>query len=813
MKFKTARDFSAIQLLSLFLIAYFLFAGNAFAQTNLVTISGTLLSESDKEPIPFSNVILKAGGDSAFVAGTISKENGQFILSRINPGNYILHSSSIGFKPNAQAIFVGSASEYLNLGNIVLSPSSKTLSEVEVSGGNANFSVKAEKKIYSIENNLSQLGGSALQAVKNLPGITVEDGKIQLRGNDKVAILLDGRQTALTGFGSQAGLENLPASAIEKIEVIQNPSARYDAGGNAGVLNIVLKKNIEEGWKVKAGFTTGLGALWQRRENLPNIRPQYTLTPKLNPSINISWRKKGINTFFQCDNLFTQTLNKNEFVNRVYDDGTLIIQQTKRNRNTNFLTTRAGIDWILDESNTIGFSGLFGSEKILDRGDEPFFQGSTENRYRLWQFLEDELKTTAMGQLNWMHKFKKPGQHLNSSLSYNYHRENEKYFFTNTLPDTIGRDAFRVLSDENVLDFNADYQQPLRYGRLETGGKFRYRNIPTDMLFLPGPHSILDLKAGGWARYTETIPALYANYIIESRKLEAELGLRMEYVNLRYEVNPNHNTYKSDGYHYAQPFPNLRLSWKMNENHKLSVFLNRRVDRPAEGDIRIFPKYDDAEIVKVGNPALKPQFSNTMELAHKASMGRGFFSTAVFHRITDGTITRISSTTPGSKLIYSVSQNINRSFQSGFEIIMSRDFGKSVSINLSGSGYRRQINAFSILNLYPSPAICSSAEEVLFSGNAKANANIKTSGFGEIQVSAIWLAADLIPQGSTRARFTLDIGWKKSVLAGAGDLFLNASNLLNTYLVQKEIKGNGFVYNSKDYAETQVVRIGFNGKF
>ena len=136
MNFKTARDYSVIQLLSLFLIAYFLFAGNAFAQTNLVTISGTLLSESDKEPIPFSNVILKAGGDSAFVAGTISKENGQFILSRIKPGNYILHSSSIGFKPITQAIFVGSASEYLNLGNIILSPSSKTLSEVEVSGGN-----------------------------------------------------------------------------------------------------------------------------------------------------------------------------------------------------------------------------------------------------------------------------------------------------------------------------------------------------------------------------------------------------------------------------------------------------------------------------------------------------------------------------------------------------------------------------------------------------------------------------------------------------------------------------------------------------
>jgi outer membrane receptor protein involved in Fe transport len=181
------------------------------------------------------------------------------------------------------------------------------------------------------------------------------------------------------------------------------------------------------------------------------------------------------------------------------------------------------------------------------------------------------------------------------------------------LPTYTGLDAFKLISDEHVADFNLDYVQPLKYGKIETGFKFRRRVIPTNMKFIAGLNSPLDVNAGGWATYEETIPALYGNYIFENKKLEVEAGLRIEYVDLQYKVNPNHNTYKSDGYNYTQPFPNIRLGYKINDKNKLSVFYNRRVDRPNEVDIRIFPKYDDAEIIKIGNPALRPQFTNLFE--------------------------------------------------------------------------------------------------------------------------------------------------------------------------------------------------------
>ncbi len=241
-----------------------------------------------------------------------------------------------------------------------------------------------------------------------------------------------------------------------------------------------------------------------------------------------------------------------------------------------------------------------------------------------------------------------------------------KNIFTSILLRPLpAKDAFKLLSDEQVFDFNIDYIKPLKYGRLETGFKFRKREIPTDMLFIPGQYSVLDTNAGGWAIYKEIIPAIYGNYVFETKKWEAELGLRLEYVNLQYDVNPDHNTYKSDGYSYTEPFPNARIAYKFNEHNKISFFYNRRVDRPNEVDIRIFPKYDDAEIIKVGNPELRPQFTNSIELGYKTSFEKGYFYTALYHRFADATITRISITVPGSNLIYAIFQNVNKSYNTG----------------------------------------------------------------------------------------------------------------------------------------------------
>lgn len=805
------------KILAFSLFLSLVFVNFIFAQVASVTISGIVTNKS-KTVLPYTTVTLKTAKEKKFVSGTITNEEGRFSITGIKPDNYYLETSVSGYSPYTQSVFIGSLSEFLDIPSIELEQikddKETKIEEVVLTSSKKNeISNQLDKKTYSVADNISQSGGSILQSMQNLPGVTVQDGKVQLRGNDKVTVLIDGKQTALTGFGSQSGLDNIPASAIDKIEIINNPSSKYDANGNAGIINIIMKKNKQNGWNGKIGFTYGTGSFWIRKENLPTIRPQYTITPKINPSLSLNYRKDKINVFLQVDNLYTQTLNKNEFVTRTYDNGNIINSQLKRNRNTNYLTTKAGFDWNIDSQNTLTISGLYGSEKIIDRGDQPFFNGDFSQRQRLWQFLEDELKTTVMGTASYQHKFKEAGHVLNVGFNYTFHREDEKYFYDNYLPTSTGTDAFKLLSDEQVYDFNVDYIKPLKYGRIETGIKLRNRSIPTNMNFIPGANSVLDVNAGGWANYKELIPAVYGNYVFENAKWEAELGLRLEYVKIQYDVNPNHPTYKSDSYNYTQPFPNLRLAYKLNDHNKLSIFYNRRVDRPNEVDIRIFPKYDDAEIIKVGNPGLRPQFTNSIELGHKYNWNNGYLYSALYHRFANGTITRISSIVPESTLIYAVFQNAGRSYNSGLETIWNQKVSKIYSFNINGNIYRNQIDAFSVENLYPQPVFFSADKQTAVSGNVKFNNTFRFSNGFDAQLTAIYLAPDIIPQGKIKSRFSIDLGMKKSVQNGKGEIFLNATDLLNTMVIKKQIQGSGFKYTSDDYYETQVIRLGYSYKF
>ncbi|OBS12602.1 TonB-dependent receptor [Elizabethkingia miricola] len=805
------------KILAFSLFLSLVFVNSLFAQVASVTISGIVTNKS-KTVLPYTTVTLKTAKEKKFVSGTITNEEGRFSITGIKPDNYYLETSVSGYSPYTQSVFIGSLSEFLDIPSIELEQikddKETKIEEVVLTSSKKNeISNQLDKKTYSVADNISQSGGSILQSMQNLPGVTVQDGKVQLRGNDKVTVLIDGKQTALTGFGSQSGLDNIPASAIDKIEIINNPSSKYDANGNAGIINIIMKKNKQNGWNGKIGFTYGTGSFWIRKENLPTIRPQYTITPKINPSLSLNYRKDKINVFLQVDNLYTQTLNKNEFVTRTYDNGNIINSQLKRNRNTNYLTTKAGFDWNIDSQNTLTISGLYGSEKIIDRGDQPFFNGDFSQRQRLWQFLEDELKTTVMGTASYQHKFKEAGHVLNVGFNYTFHREDEKYFYDNYLPTSTGTDAFKLLSDEQVYDFNVDYIKPLKYGRIETGIKLRNRSIPTNMNFIPGANSVLDVNAGGWANYKELIPAVYGNYVFENAKWEAELGLRLEYVKIQYDVNPNHPTYKSDSYNYTQPFPNLRLAYKLNDHNKLSIFYNRRVDRPNEVDIRIFPKYDDAEIIKVGNPGLRPQFTNSIELGHKYNWNNGYLYSALYHRFANGTITRISSIVPESTLIYAVFQNAGRSYNSGLEMIWNQKVSKIYSFNINGNIYRNQIDAFSVENLYPQPVFFSADKQTAVSGNVKFNNTFRFSNGFDAQLTAIYLAPDIIPQGKIKSRFSIDLGMKKSVQNGKGEIFLNATDLLNTMVIKKQIQGSGFKYTSDDYYETQVIRLGYSYKF
>lgn len=784
------------------------------AQQTNVTCVGLIQDSKLEKPLPFVNVQLLNALDSTFVTGSISNESGTFQLTNVVPSSYVLKISFIGYQTVFQNVFVGAKSNVLNWGVFKLLPSVNELNEVVVEAKQDAVSGSLSKKTFDSESIINQSGGTALQVMQNLPGVTINNGAIELRGSNKIMVLINGKQTAITGFGNQNGLDNLPASVIDKIEIINNPTAKYDANGTAGIINIVLKDEHKNGFNGKIGLSTGLGALWEKQQNLPGIRSQYVRTPKINPSVSLNYRKNKFNLFFQLDNLYTKTLNRNEFVTRVYSDGPIINQQLKRNRNTNFFTSKLGFDYSFNSKNTISVAALVSQESIKDYGDQPFFDGLTNSEIRLWQFLEDEVLSAIMLTTNYEHKFNQLGRSLTASFNYTFDRENEKYFFTNSLPLFTSNEWFHLIADQQVADLALNYTNPLKIGLLETGFKVRNRTIPTNMVFYPSAlNSVLDTTSDGQATYNEFIPAVFANYNVENKKLEAELGIRIELVDLKYTIAPNHSTYTSNGYSYFQPFPNARLTYKLTDNQKISAFYNRRVNRPDEVDIRIFPKYDDAELIKVGNPALVPQFTNKLELGYKSMWKSGYIYAAAYHSNSVNTITRIATTTNQSNLIYNVSHNAGKSNKSGVEMVYNQQLNNRLKFNANAIAYYNKIDSFSITNLYPIQQQIHVNEQFAYSGNVKLTVNAQLKKNTQLQVSAVYLAPDIIPQGKIDARFSIDAGCKTIIQKGKGEIFCNATDLLNTLVIHQQVFGDGFTYTSSNYYETQVIRIGYNFKF
>jgi outer membrane receptor protein involved in Fe transport len=215
----------------------------------------------------------------------------------------------------------------------------------------------------------------------------------------------------------------------------------------------------------------------------------------------------------------------------------------------------------------------------------------------------------------------------------------------------------------------------------------------------------------------------------------------------------------------------------------------------------------------VGNPALRPQFTHTVEAGFKKNVKKGYFYSAIYYRTTNGTITRIGTIVPGSTIIYSVFQNAGRSYNTGIEAMLQQTISKTFSFNTNVNIYQNQINAFTVENKYPVPTTFTSGIQKATSGNAKLNLLMHLPKGTDIQVTSIYLAPDIIPQGKISSRFSVDAGLKRAMQKGKGELFLNASDIFNTLRIKKEISGDGFRFVSTDYYETQVLRVGYSYKF
>ncbi len=789
----------------------------AHAQVD-ATVSGRVVDATTSQALPFVTITAIDALNDNTITGVLTDAQGRFVIAGLPEGNFNIRSEFTGYTATITPLLVGSLNDIYNLGEIELRRQSEAMEEVIATAIQQAQGASIDQRVFSMANNVVGSAGSLLDALRGLPGVTVDqDGNVLLRGSDRISVLIDGKYSSITGFGNQSGLDSVPAANIDRIEIINNPSAAFDAAGMAGVINIIYKEDLENGLNIDAGLTIGSGTLSKQKADLPTDLGSFSQNQKIIPSLNVNYNDADRRLFLQSEFLLQDDLPNNEFTTRYYDDGSTIFSQVPENREQEQYIISGGMDRYIDDSNIFSVSAAIDFETHTDVAQVPFVDAATMARNRFWFWEENEDTGFFNVAFDYEHLFPEPGHEISMSLQYTRGWEDEAYYLNEVSPVRVGTDMTHLDAEENTLPFQIDYVRPLRSGRIETGVRLQKRWIPITYDVARGVGSVIYEGLGDWSEWSEDIYAGYANYVHEQQRYALEAGFRIEQTDVNYDL-PLENIYydQSDAYDYFEVYPNVRATFKLSPTNSIAAYYNNRVDRPGEPELRIFPKYDDPELLKVGNPYLRPQFTETLEVSFEHLWNSGSTILSAYHRNIKDPFTRIFAIDPTNAdydIVNKIYQNVGSGTNSGIELIFSQDVNAAWELNGSLNWYKSIIDADQVTLLFPvvRPFIVERSEADTWDASVNSS---RTFGNGmQLQVSLSYYGDKVIAQGTQDARSSVDIGFTMPVLDAKGELLLTVTDLFNDFGVKQNITGAGFNAIYENYYETQVVSVGLNYQF
>jgi outer membrane receptor protein involved in Fe transport len=781
------------------------------------TVAGRVFDVTSETPLGYATVVIEDAATGASLSGALTGEDGRFAVQGLAPGTYRFRVTFPGFLEAQTDVVVSPLNNTYDLGDIRLPRIEGFKQEVTVTADTIRLA-GIDTQVFKMGDGPAQSTGSALDAMKNLPGVTVdEEGRVSLRGSNQVAILIDGRQSSLTGFGTQRGLDAVSAANIEAIEIINNPSARFDAAGMAGIINIIYRKEQQLGWSGDAGFSLGVGQFTKQRRDLPTDLGSFTNNEKITPSLNLNYRTPRTRTFMQGELMLQDDLPNNEFTTRFYDDGRVIESQVPENREQYIYTVRFGSDVTVNDRNTITASGVHNYEHHIDVAQVPFILRQTGQRERFWFWREDEGTGFTNATFDLTHRFAAPGHELGVNLQFTRGKEDEAYFLNEESRVRVGTDDTHIVATENTLPLSIDYTRPLPTGRLELGTKLQRRWIPVTYTVRRGVQSVIYPGLGDDSDWDENIFAGYANLIRIAPRYTLEGGVRLEETQVSYVI-PRENIYYpgSDAYDYFGVFPNAKLTLNLTTANRVTAAYNRRVDRPGEPELRIFPKYDDPEILKVGNPFLRPQFTNAYEVGFSRSWRGGSGSAAVYRRDVSDAFLRIfaiDDSNPNYDIVNRIFENAGNFRQTGVQVTASHDIVGAWRMAGSANWFRNDIDPLETILFFPTRRPFSLAGSTDHTWDLTVNNRFLLPESLELQANYVRYASRNVPQGRERARSSLDFSATKAMLNQRAELVFTFTDIFNDFALQHDIQGRGFTALYQNFLETQVATVGIRYRF
>jgi len=754
-----------------------------FAQ-NSGSIKGKVVDKKTNEPLPYVNIILK--DNDKIVTGGVTTEDGNFTVNKLALQKYTVEIQFIGYTTVIKNIDL-TADANQNLGTIAISEDVSELKDVEVVAERSNMVQKIDRKVINVGKDLIASGTTASEIMNNIPTVSIDPQtkEISMRGNTNVRVLIDGKPSNVS---VEQLLQQIPSASIKQIELITNPSAKYNPEGMSGIINIILHKNSQDGFN--GSLNTGV---------------TFGITPKTNSALNMNYRVGKVN--FYTNYGFNHGIN----ANNGYVESERTNEENRqdfnfRNKNNSHLL-KLGMDYYINDKNTISAytnqSFTYGSGTGLTTiiYDDPV---ANDNVIQYFDSKGDNKNQTY--DLVYKHDFDKKDENLELQLNYSHTENNENTVYEETL--SLDRTNI-VPGTTDYFQFNADYVNPItETTKLELGVETRIQNSG-NRFYDDNPSAI---SANNSFEFGRNIYSAYANLGKQIGKWSGQLGVRLEYFDLDAnfsinETNPTFNDTQSISDDLFTAYPSAFLTYTANDKNSFNFNYSRRVDRPSIGQISPIREWTTPLMESRGNPALVPQFTNSFEINYTRTTKIGSITSGVFYRSISDEISRVVFNDPNNTNRNILSyDNFDNNDAFGIETSGNLKFAKWWAVNASSDVYFKTAKG-TVQNANTNAIENKEVDVVTF--NVRMNNTFTVTKDLRFQLFGMYRGKDRGLQYDRLEMYKMDFGATYNILKGKGTITARYNDVFEN--MRFAFDGNiPFRQQGAFYWESQTFYVGFN---
>lgn len=764
-----------------------------------ISIRGKVIEAETSEPLEFANIALLSVGDSALITGAMSELDGTFTFTT-SPGDYILRVGFIGFESRFKNISLGDKDK-VNVGNVRLRKDAQNLEEVVVEGVTSMFESDIDKRRYNVENSIVAEGATASELLSTLPSIQMDDeGSISMRGSGNILIYINGRPSNLSGDDAESVLAQFPANSIKTVELITNPSSRYDAAGVGGIINIILKKNEKTGLNGQVNASIG-------------TRDKY------NAGLNMNYGTEKANYYmsynFQDRRRFRESESFRESnltgVSPILDQDAFQL-----NRDVNHLI-RGGIDWNLTENQTFG---VYAQGNFRDRtGGELLNQRNINSSQQLDSLFirdnqETRVSTNFESGINYSIELDTLGQRLFTSASFSRDERTQEEVYNQTFFDQSNQEvpSNRILQindrpqTSNLYVFQLDYEKPfIGGGSMEAGLKGTFGEWNRSQNFSEGNvennfNPVLNDFFSDGFNFKEDVYASYLSFRNKIGKIGYQGGLRAEYTETISQLESAEEPFVNN---YFNLFPSAYLSYEIRQEEEFTANFSRRISRPNIWALAPIFGVGDLLNLSIGNPQLQPEFTNSYEVGYMKGWENYLLNATVYHRFSTDIQTRVIRLNEDNVAIQT-RENANSRASTGFELINQIQFTQWFDATLTGNFFYSEIQGENIEAGFNNSN---------FSWTVNLLANMAIPKFATLQVQGDYRGPIVLPQGEIEPLWGVNVGLRKDILDNKATVSLNVSDIFNTRIFKIRTEDQRFTQDRMFNRETRIGTLSFTYRF